>query len=178
MKIKDFLTSIKTMTGTTGSELTIAGILLLGLIFGSIIKAFDKDSYNETKINPEVFRILDSLAENARLTYKGTDAANNPGLTENTITNDSIITKSDSAKMSMAISKNTTKADRIKGIIIDLNKASKAELVKLPNVGEKTAVAIIEFRKNHPFRNISDIKKIKGIGEKKFESMKEFIEVR
>jgi len=60
---------------------------------------------------------------------------------------------------------------------IDLNTASKAQLMMLPGVGEKTADAIIETRKQHPFRKPEEIMKVKGIGEKKFENMRPYIVV-
>jgi competence protein ComEA len=61
---------------------------------------------------------------------------------------------------------------------IDLNSASKEELMRLPGVGEKTALAIIERRKQIPFRRIEDIMEVKGIGAKKFETMKPFLTIR
>ena len=61
---------------------------------------------------------------------------------------------------------------------VDLNTASKEELMRLPGVGEKTALAIIERRKHMPFRRIEDILEVKGIGEKKFEKMKPFLRIR
>lgn len=60
---------------------------------------------------------------------------------------------------------------------IDLNTASKAQLMLLPGVGEKTAEAIIEVRKRSPFRKPEDIMKVKGIGRKKFEAMSQYIVV-
>jgi competence ComEA-like helix-hairpin-helix protein len=50
---------------------------------------------------------------------------------------------------------------------IDINTASKAELMKLPGVGEKKSERIIE---NRPFTNAADLKSKKiGIGEKTLE---------
>ena len=58
---------------------------------------------------------------------------------------------------------------------ININSASKVELMKLPGVGEATAMKIIEFRKSSPFKKPEDIMKVKGIGIKKFEKMKQYI---
>lgn len=58
---------------------------------------------------------------------------------------------------------------------ININKASKEELMSLPNVGEKRAEAIIEYRKMNNFEKIDDIKKVSGIGDKYFEQMKDLI---
>lgn len=60
---------------------------------------------------------------------------------------------------------------------ININKASKEELMTLPNIGEKRANAIIEFRENSPFEKIEDIKNVTGIGEKFYQSLKDLITV-
>jgi competence protein ComEA len=178
MKIDDILIKIKTLTGTTSSELIIVSIIFLGLIIGNIVSAFNNNSFRESKINPEVFRILDSLALEAQKTYTGTDEANNPLIVQDSnLSNENL--NSDTLVLSnQNTQQKSSKKDRLVGVLINLNSASKVELMKLPNVGEKTAISIIEYRKKQAFEKISDIKKIKWIGEKKFESMKEFIEVR
>jgi competence ComEA-like helix-hairpin-helix protein len=61
---------------------------------------------------------------------------------------------------------------------VDLNTASKEELVELPGVGEKTADAIIERRKHIPFNRPEDLMEVKGIGEKKFAKIKPYVRVR
>jgi competence protein ComEA len=46
----------------------------------------------------------------------------------------------------------------------------------LPGIGEKTAEAILQMReKNGKFRKLEELKKVKGIGEKKFEKIKKYI---
>lgn len=61
---------------------------------------------------------------------------------------------------------------------VNINTASKEELMSLKGIGESTAEAIIEYRKENKFIKIEDIKNVKGIGDKKFESIKEDIEVK
>lgn len=60
---------------------------------------------------------------------------------------------------------------------ININKASKEELMSLPNIGEKRADSIIEYRQTNKFESIEDIKKVNGIGEKFYESLKDLITV-
>lgn len=58
---------------------------------------------------------------------------------------------------------------------ININTASKQELMTLKYVGEATAEKIIEYRKVHPFEVPEDIMKVKGVGQKTFEANKERI---
>lgn len=61
--------------------------------------------------------------------------------------------------------------------LVNINTASKEELMSLPNIGEKRADAIIEYRSQNKFENIEDIKNVTGIGEKFFQAMKDLITV-
>lgn len=61
---------------------------------------------------------------------------------------------------------------------ININTCSKEALVSLPGIGDVTANKIIEYRTNSQFVNIEDIKNVSGIGEKKFEAIKELIIVK
>lgn len=62
---------------------------------------------------------------------------------------------------------------------ININNATKTELMTLPGVGEATAERIILFREEKgSFKHISEMKKVKGIGEKKFDKLKSHIEVK
>jgi len=61
---------------------------------------------------------------------------------------------------------------------IDINKATMEELHSLKGIGHTKAVAIMEYRKAHPFKRKEDIMKVKGIGKKIFEKIKDDIEVK
>ena len=59
---------------------------------------------------------------------------------------------------------------------IDLNKATLTELTQLKGIGEKYAERIIAYReKNGKFQKIEDLMKVKGIGQKKFDAIKDLI---
>ena len=61
---------------------------------------------------------------------------------------------------------------------ININTATEEELDTLPGIGQATAQKIIEYRKeNGKFSKIEDIKDVSGIGDSKFEKIKDLIEV-
>lgn len=61
---------------------------------------------------------------------------------------------------------------------INLNTATKEELMTLPGVGEAKAASIIQYRtENGGFKSIEDIMQISGIKEGLFEKIKELIKV-
>ena len=61
---------------------------------------------------------------------------------------------------------------------VNINTADKEALSSLPGVGPVIAGRIIEYReKNGPFKNIAEITKIKGIGEKISQKIKDLITV-
>lgn len=61
---------------------------------------------------------------------------------------------------------------------IDVNTAPAAELQRLPGVGPVMAEAIVAARTAAPFRAVSDLDKVKGIGPKKLDALRPFVVVR
>ncbi len=61
---------------------------------------------------------------------------------------------------------------------IDINNCTKEELCSLPGIGEVTAQKIIDYRSQIKFKKIEDIMEVSGIGDKKFEAIKDLIVVK
>lgn len=61
--------------------------------------------------------------------------------------------------------------------LININSATKEELMKITGIGETKAEKIIEYREKNKFNSIEDIIKVKGIGKKTFEKIKKEITV-
>ena len=60
--------------------------------------------------------------------------------------------------------------------IININTASETELEQLPGIGPSISSRIIQYRDtNGKFKNIEDIKNVTGIGNNKYEKIKNFI---
>lgn len=61
---------------------------------------------------------------------------------------------------------------------ININTANVSELKQITGIGESTANKIIDYRQNvGKFKKIEDIKEVKGIGDSKFESLKNKITI-
>lgn len=59
---------------------------------------------------------------------------------------------------------------------IDINSATIDELTKIPGIGKSTAQKIIDYREtNGGFITKSEIMNVSGIGQKKYDSMKDYI---
>lgn len=59
---------------------------------------------------------------------------------------------------------------------VNINTATKEQLIALPGIGEVTAQRIIDYRNEYGrFATIDEIKNVKGIGEVKFEKIKDLI---
>lgn len=61
--------------------------------------------------------------------------------------------------------------------IININTATKEELMTLTGIGEAKADAIISYREKMPFTKIEDIKNVSGIGDSVYEEIKNHITV-
>ena len=63
--------------------------------------------------------------------------------------------------------------------VVNINKASESELQQLKGIGQALASSIVQYREeNGKFKAVEDIKNVPGIGENKFENIKENIKVK
>ena len=62
---------------------------------------------------------------------------------------------------------------------ININTATQTQLEELPGIGPSTALKIIEYRNKHgKFNSIDDLKNISGIGDSKFNKIKDYINIK
>jgi len=92
---------------------------------------------------------------------------------------DSLIKKLVAAEDSLQKNEKPTKDKELsyfKSEILNINTATKEELIDLPGIGEATAEKIINYREQRKkFKKIEELMNVKGIGKKKFEDIKSYI---
>ncbi len=152
--------------GFTENELKTILFLLAAALVGLALKFFDYSNVEPIKYD---YTKQDSLFN----AYKSSPAESGTGNT--------VRKKFASRKETFDFSKNKSNLN-IKFVnrqnSINVNKATKEQLVALPGIGSKTAEKIIAYRNKHgKFRRKEDLMNVKGIGKKKFEKIKIFIEV-
>lgn len=88
-----------------------------------------------------------------------------------------IVPSKSTSSADLTFETSSSSTNSVKGKI-NINTASKTELMELPGIGEAKAQAIIDFRtKNGPFKNLHDIVNVPGIGEKTYENIKDLITI-
>jgi competence protein ComEA len=60
---------------------------------------------------------------------------------------------------------------------LDLNTATVDQLDTLPGVGEVTAGRIVAYRSAHPFTTVDELLEVPGIGQRRFEQLKDLVTV-
>ena len=62
---------------------------------------------------------------------------------------------------------------------VNINTATQTELETLPGIGPSTSLKIIDYREeNGKFQSIEEIKEVSGIGDAKYENIKDLICVK
>lgn len=70
----------------------------------------------------------------------------------------------------------TASPSKVTGVV-NLNKASPAELALLPGVKEKAVAKILAHREKHPFTRVEDLVNVKGFNKRKYEQIKPHLSV-
>ena len=126
----------------------------------------DADKYNQVQIFEDEAQLSEAMTSAAEVT----EAPENK-TTEQAATN---AEKSTAAAETTA----TQQSKPAQSGKININTASVYQLTSLKGIGEKKAQAIVEYRnENGAFGSIDEIMKVSGIGEKIFESIKDYITV-
>lgn len=131
------------------------------------IKIYSKEEVKNAKDNlskdPEVIEIIKEIEKECIC------PDNNEVCNDNSNKNDALI--EDNENQNIDGNKDENK------LLININTATKEELLGIPDIGESKANKIIEYRNNNKFEKIEDIQNVSGIGETIFEKIKNYITV-
>jgi len=96
-----------------------------------------------------------------------------PALAEEAATPEAVVTLPDQTGTSGEVAGQSASGD-----LININTATAEELDTLPGIGPSTAQKILDYRdENGPFAAIEDIMRVSGIGEAKFNKIKDLITI-
>jgi competence ComEA-like helix-hairpin-helix protein len=156
--------SIPKNLGITTTEFYVVLVIVLGFIVGVIgTNYFPIEDKNQNNISADSLKhILDSIADIEKTRFIGTDTNNIP--------------VDELAAADTFLYKKPPKKSEFKGVV-NINTASKSELMQLYRIGDKMSDRIIEYRKNKKFKRKEDILNVKGIGIKTFEKIKNNITI-
>lgn len=97
---------------------------------------------------------------------------------KNSENNNNINTNSSGKGQNVKTDRNNVSVIKNNNSKININTANMSELKQITGIGESTANKIIDYRENvGKFKKIEDIKEVKGIGDAKYESLKNKITI-
>lgn len=173
--MNDFLKSIS----FTKKEIRIIVFSVSVLTIGLIIKHFNQIVSGETGKNYDYSQSDDkfrnySLQKNLNPPDIYSDTGNSNEESSNDLMHN--LLRGDDSIKSIPDSLKNPNENEIYIEPVNLNTATKEQLIELPGIGESTAEKILIYRDERKgFKNIEELMKIKGIGRKKFEKIKRII---
>jgi competence protein ComEA len=65
----------------------------------------------------------------------------------------------------------------LQGVVIDVNRASREELQRLPGIGPKMSQRILDERARGRFKTVDELRRVSGIGAKTLERLRPYVSV-
>ena len=166
-----------------GALILVFAAILIGIGTGEIVKMRQKPVKVEVITAETAAETSEKLTETEQNEIVGEVSADGVetvfiDLTEDTADIDTIIIDRsfhDDADASTENTVTTVQSTPAAKAKVNINTASKEELMSLDGIGEKTADAIMAYRDIAPFETVEEIMEVKGIGEKKYDAIKDDI---
>ena len=166
-----------------GALILVFAAILIGIGTGEIVKMRQKPVKVEVITAETAAETSEKLTETEQNEIVGEVSADGVetvfiDLTEDTADIDTIIIDRsfhDDAGTSTENTVTTVQSTPAAKAKVNINTASKEELMSLDGIGEKTADAIMAYRDIAPFETVEEIMEVKGIGEKKYDAIKDDI---
>ncbi|OGU58387.1 MAG: hypothetical protein A2X64_03535 [Ignavibacteria bacterium GWF2_33_9] len=176
---------LQTIFRVTRSELYVAVLIVIGVVAGSFASIYQNKHTKDIILDSRYFDSLaayekesDAERKEANLNYfANLNASKEVGAADSNDTDNITTTNSSNFNQPQNNRPRKLKAGG-DNKQININTASKSELMQLPGIGDKTADKILEYRSQRKFNSASDIQKVKGIGPAKFAKMQSFIIVK
>ncbi len=157
--------------GFTAGDITIILFLMISFIVGLVIKFSGREPAQEFNYSVQDREFEQSLKQ----AFNGADSKSlTPEqlrrINELNLMNDSLV----------AIKSPQIKGGKESAIHnkIKINSASAIELALLPGIGGAMAERIVDYRNSRGgFKSLTELMNIKGIGEKKYQKLKDYIEL-
>lgn len=165
------LEQINQRIGFTRNESIVVLFLVGTLLLGGIIKLFQETvtpthpRFDYTTSDREFALLSQQVHDTSHALDSAEASGQNPETAPSTTQNRQSSTKSRPTKSKPSGP-------------ININTATKAELMQLPGIGEAMAERIVLYREDHgPFHSPDDLLSVKGIGKKKLENLKPYITI-
>jgi len=157
--------------------LTLAFVCFMGGYFvGS------RGTVNIVAVAPQNSMPHDSRAHDVQQTngYSAPPVVSAPGAagSSDNNTNEVLSSNAPAASSGHSGSEEVPGAPRLSDGRININTASRSELMDLPGIGSVLASRIVDYRAaNGPFSRVEDLRNVTGIGEKRFEAIADKVTV-
>lgn len=155
----------------------IGGILLIAIILSGGYLMW-RENYSNDEIRMSNDEQMSQLEQRVQRSEGKIQELENKLIANNSTISAQTSNQSEgSGTVAGAATSNTTKSSTPIGKV-NLNTASAAELDTLPGIGAAYAQRIIEYRESKGgFKDISELKNIKGIGDKTYEKLKDLVAI-
>ena len=165
------------MLSFTKEEQAIVLFLIFSLIAGSFVRLYhgSRGAESRPEVNPEFdasFKHRAGEIDSANVAAVGADDKSAPA-----VAGTAAVSPHDAS--SRTAKTKPSEGGQTSYFVVNVNLASIDELQTIPRIGPAMAKRIVDYRTaNGGFKNLEDLKKVKGIGEATFNKIRPYVSTR